>query len=122
MDKQSQEILNLLNLKFKYVEPQHLRELFSELVEDVRASIKNANNPDFVDLTLGPQPYVVNYHNKKHIFLWAISNFTAQIGELGTFNFIGGNWYNISFRQGIIITPTTGNVNIFIKCTDEVVP
>lgn len=121
MDK-IQELINLINLKFKYVEPQHLRELFTDMVNDIRASIKSAKEPDFVDFTLGTQPYVVNYHNKKHIFLWAISNFTAQIGELGTFNFVGGNWYNISFRTGIPITSTTGTANVFIKCTDEVVP
>lgn len=123
VEKQNQELLTLLNAKFKYVEPQHLRELFGELVTDVRATIHKASDPDFMDQTLGPQPWAIQYRNRKHIFMYAITTFTATIGELGSVTFTAGNWYNISFRAGIPITPTNPtSVTVLFKFTDEIVP
>lgn len=113
--------------RFPGVTKQHLHDVFREFHEKTLQEIDKSYDAVFQDMTMqagtGSQPLVVNYNNRRHVFLWPISNLTAQVGDLGTYTFSAGNWYNISFREGLRIVNTgAGAVNVQIKCTNEVIP
>lgn len=117
--------MQALFLKAPWVTRNHLKEEFGKLVEKSETEIDKSYDPIYVEQTLQPnsQPLTVNYNNRRHIFLWPTANFTASMEDLGTFAFVAGNWYNISFRDGVRIVNTSANaVNVLVKCTNEVVP
>lgn len=111
--------------RFPGVTKQHLHDVFNKYHEESLREIKKSYDVDYIDMTLvqNGQPYVVNYKNRRHLFLWCITNFTATIGTYGSFSFVAGNWYNISFRDSTPITLTSAtSVNILVKATNEVIP
>lgn len=123
--KEEDNLLHRFLLAFPGVRKEHLHDIFNTFHDKSLNEIDRSYDPEYDDQTLQPngQPYYVNYKNRRHVFMWVITNFSASVGTLGTFNFVGGNWYNISFRPGTAITLTSATaVNIHLKSTNEMVP
>lgn len=114
--------------EFKNILTEHngtMKQALDRLIEMLTPLYHDSNKariPDFDDVTIGPQPFKISYKNYKHVFMQPYANFTATLGSFGTFNFIAGNWYNIGYRAGDLITNTGAPVTVQIKYTDEVIP
>lgn len=124
-ENEQHRLLAKLFIESPWLTRNHLKEEFREVIENHLQELRRSYDPVFEDQTMQPngQPLVINYNNRRHIFLWATANLTATVGDLGSFTFTAGNWYNISFREGLRITNTGAtSVNVQTKCTNELVP
>jgi len=66
--------------------------------------------------------YVVDYRERKHIYIWLPVTQTLSIEEYGSGSVPGQQWVNIGIRPGVRITApnvTSGTVTMIVRCTDE---
>ena len=123
LDKEIQSLANAINEKYAGIKHSHMSDMFRDVIENAKSRYYRENNPEFTDQTIGPQPYVINYKNRKHLFMYTPTSFTGTMQDLGTVSFVAGNWYNMSFRPGTTLTVTSvASVNVLLKATDEIVP
>lgn len=121
MNNQSnQELIKLLDARFKYVEPQHLREMFSEFVSLVMGTIRKSEDPVFDEYQPGLQPYIVNYHNRRHLFVFNTAATDLTLNSTDGFQYLlpAQVWVPMGFKGGTAFTSVAGR--LLIKCTDEV--
>jgi hypothetical protein len=71
------------------------------------------------------QPYVINYLERRHVYIWLpSSSLTLSFEDYGTGTVSAQIWVNLGMPQGIrvfapaVLAPTP----IYIRCTDEVIP
>ena len=70
------------------------------------------------------QPWVMDYREYKHVFMWLPQALTLVMGEYGSGPVQAQVWINVGLRPGTKIT-TSGqatSVPIVLRFTDEVVP
>lgn len=103
------------------------KEEFWEVVRLLKEQILRANDPQWdneVPADVSVQAYVVNYKNRKHIFIYnpgAQMTLTDVAGEWKqTLN--AQSWTNVSIPNGTRLTASSGPAVIKVKCTDEVIP
>lgn len=82
---------------------------------------------DPIDQTImasNTQPWVVDYRNRKHIFIWFPTAQTIQFDDYGTGPVQAQVWMNIGMPQGtrMFITSATGLTEFMVRCTDETIP
>lgn len=100
---------------------------FWEVVQLYREQQLRNNDPQWdneVPADVSAIPYVVNYRNRRHIFIYnpgTTLTLTDTAGEWKqTLN--AQTWTNVSIPNGTRLTATTGPAVIKVKCTDEVIP
>jgi hypothetical protein len=65
-------------------------------------------------------PYIVDYRNRKFIYLYSASTFTVVVPSLGNVNIIGQAWNNISFDTSLYLyTTSSASTPILVLCTDD---
>lgn len=69
-------------------------------------------------------PIVLDYRDRKHIFIWSANSLTISLEDIGTLSLSANAWTNISFRPGLnlLATGQSSVVYVLIKQTDETVP
>ena len=67
------------------------------------------------------QPLVLDYKNRKYIFIWSPKTLVCSIEDIGTITILANVWTNISFQEGTRLTPAnqTATVAVFIRCTHD---
>lgn len=72
---------------------------------------------------LNGQPFVLDYKNRKHIFLYQNSGASINLvnTEFGSIPLTDASWTNWPFPQGTKWT-LSASALLNIRCTDEVVP
>lgn len=69
------------------------------------------------------QPLVVDYKERKHLFIFSANALTLTIDDIGTLSVSANTYTNIGFQQGMRLVPTqTSLTPIFVRATDETVP
>jgi hypothetical protein len=66
-------------------------------------------------------PYIIDYRERKHIYLWSPNVLTLSFEDFGTGSISPRVWNNLGMPSGIRVL-TVGQtvlVPIFIRCTDE---
>jgi len=94
-------------------------------LEDIASSLKQEREPiDATVMVSNTQPYVVDYRNRKHIFVWFPTAQTISVDDYGTGPVQAQVWINLGLQQGtrLLITSVTAPTEIFIRCTDEIIP
>lgn len=88
------------------------------------AAIEGKNPIDATLLISTTQPYVVDFKNRKHIFVWSANALTFTIEDIGQIAVSANTWTNIGYQEGMRLVPqTTPNpVAIFVRATDESIP
>ena len=69
-------------------------------------------------------PYIVDYKQRAHIFIWSPTSISLSIEDYGTGTIPAQIWLNIGIRSGTsIFAPsfTTSTTPLMIRCTDEVI-
>lgn len=70
-------------------------------------------------------PYVVDYKERKHAFVWSAVVLTLSVEDGGSFAVPAGVWTQLDFPRGyrIFATNIASNapIYVFIKCTDELI-
>lgn len=101
---------------------------FWEVVCLVREQFVRTNDPqwdDNVPQDVSKQPYIVNYKNRRHIFIYNPSStaltLTDGTGEWKT-SLPAYTWSNVSYQNGVQLTASASPATIKVKCTDEIVP
>ena len=122
MNKDTETLLNAINAKYRLLEPQHLRVIFGDLVDELRAEIGKANTPVFYNVQFGQQPFVLDYKNRKHVFVF---NPTGSAIIMTTNDGISVTlpsqaWTNIGLEPSTAFSAASGRV--VVKCTNEVTP
>lgn len=84
-------------------------------------------NREPIDNTLvasNTQPWIVDYRNRKHIFLWFPTAQTLSFDDYCTGPVQAQVWMNIGMPQGtrMFITNATGPTEFMVRWTDEVIP
>jgi len=71
-------------------------------------------------------PYVINYLERRHCYIWLPStSLSLSFEDYGTGTVSAQIWVNLGMPQGIRVfapTITSGTTPIYIRCTDEVIP
>ncbi len=73
------------------------------------------------------QPYVINYQERKHVYLWLpSSSLQLSFEDYGTGTVSAQIWVNLGMPQGIrvyapTITAPGVTTPIYVRCTDEVI-
>lgn len=70
------------------------------------------------------QGWPLDYHNRKHVFMWCPTTLTLNLGLYGTGLVQAQVWINLGIRPGIEIF-TSGQaspVTVILRFTDEVIP
>lgn len=104
------------------------REQFEHEVEAfiqrVVIEIRKSRNPEFQTYNISSStPYVVDYKNRKHVFVFVSANVTVTAPEIGTLTLVAGNWYNFSYIESTRFFASTTTISqLYVKCTDEEVP
>lgn len=71
------------------------------------------------------QPYIVDYQERKHIYIWLPSvSLTLSFDDYGTGMVQAQVWTNIAMPPGVrIFAPNNATTTpIMVRCTDEMVP
>ncbi len=70
------------------------------------------------------QPLVIDYKERRHLFIWSANALTFSLEDLGTLTVGANAWVNIGYQEGMRLVPaTTANtVPVFVRATDESVP
>ena len=70
------------------------------------------------------QPWVIDYHERTHIFVWFPSTQTVSFEDFGSGTMQGQVWTNLGLPQGVrmFATGTTSTVPMMVRCTNEVIP
>ena len=71
------------------------------------------------------QPYVVDYKERKHVFLWLPSSaITLKFEDYGSGTVQAQVWTNLGMPAGIKVTApnNSSTTPIMVRCTDEDVP
>jgi hypothetical protein len=74
-------------------------------------------------LSVGGQPYEVNYWGRKHLFVYNpnAASITLTSSDFGGIVCPAATWTNLGFPETTRLT-TSANVVLVFKATDEVVP
>ena len=70
------------------------------------------------------QAYIVDYKQRKHIYIWSPTAISLTIEDYGTGSIPAQQWINIGIRDGCFVTApavTSGTTPLMVRCTDEVV-
>jgi hypothetical protein len=69
-------------------------------------------------------PYVLDYKERKHVFLYSANTLTLTLEDLGDITVPQNTWLNMGFETGLRVFASgqSANVPIFIKATDEGTP
>lgn len=115
----NRELIQLLNQKFKYVEPQHLREMFGKLIDVLIGQVERARDPIYGDIQTGQQPISLNYMNRKHLFYFNVSSSSLTLTSTDNYTYTlpPQAWVNMGFRAGTTFQAPLGR--ILWKATDE---
>lgn len=96
---------------------QWLRLVHAELV-----SMNEALNPiDRTNVISPSQPFIVDYKDRRHLFIYSGSALTLQCEDYGAFALSANTWTNFPFPQGMRVTPNTAGT-ILTRATNEIVP
>lgn len=102
--------------------PELLKKL-DELIKILQPSpLKTATNQTI--LMNDNQPWVVDYKDFKHIFMWLPTQLTLVMGEYGQGTVQAQVWINLGLRPGtkIVTSGQSSATPIILHFTDEVVP
>jgi hypothetical protein len=120
---------NPLELLHEFIQWCHTKKQdVTEVLNLTREQYLRTNEPqwdDNVPSDVSTQPYVVNYKNRRHIFIYNPSA-TAITLQDGTGEWViklpANDWANVSIPNSTQLKASTGPAVIKVKCTDEVVP
>lgn len=89
-----------------------------------QAALEKRSPIDQTIMASNTQPWVVDYRNRKHIFIWFPSAQSISFDDFGTGPIQAQVWINIGMPQGtrMFITTATGPTEFMIRCTDETIP
>lgn len=71
------------------------------------------------------KPYLVDYRNRKHIYLLSPQGFVVSVQDLGQVTVPGNTFTLFDLPPGLrcyIVAPTGPALPIFVRCTDELLP
>lgn len=119
---------NPIDIIHEFVSWAHAKRTeFNQLVNLSIEQFLRTDDPQWdndVPADVSTMPYVVNYKNRRHIYIYnpgTVLTLTDTAGEWKqTLN--PQSWTNVSIPNGTRLTATTGPAVIKVKCTDEVVP
>jgi hypothetical protein len=69
-------------------------------------------------------PFVVDYRQRKHIFIWSPTSISISVEDYGTGTIPAQQWINIGIKEGTqILAPafTTSTTPLMVRWTDEVI-
>jgi hypothetical protein len=114
-------LLQLINKQ--YFNKDHAKEVFQRAVDEFLAELYKKNTPQSNTFQLGTQPFVLDYKNRRHIFVYNYStaSVTLAANDGQTVILPPQVWSNMGFNQGTSFN-TTATTLIEVKCTDEVIP
>lgn len=120
---------NPLQVLHEFISWCHVKKHeFWEVVLLIREQFLRTNDPqwdDNVPQDVSKQPYIVNYKNRRHIFIYnpAATPLTLKDGTgEWTIALAATSWNNVSIPNGTQLTASSGPATIKVKCTDEVIP
>jgi len=71
------------------------------------------------------RPYIIDYKERKHVYIWLPSSSLAlSFEDYGTGTIQAQVWINLGLPEGIRVFATaitSGTTPMYIKCTDEVI-
>lgn len=78
---------------------------------------------DNIVMISSTQAYIIDYRDRRHIFVWSPNTLTLTIEELGIVTIPQETWVNLGFTTGmkVFASGQASSVPIFVRCTDEVV-
>ena len=103
-------------------------QLYQEILLDTLQRIEKLLTPrapiDSQPMISSTRAYVVDYKNRKHLFLYSANTLTLSLQDLGDATIPQNTWVNIGFQEGlnILAIGQSSNVPIFVRATDEVIP
>ncbi len=69
------------------------------------------------------QPLIVEYKERRHLFIWSANALTLTLEDIGTLSVSANTWTNIGYTEGMRLTPASNTiVAVFVRATDESVP
>lgn len=70
------------------------------------------------------QPLVIDYKDRRHLFLISANALTFTVEDLGTLTVAQNTWTNIGYQEGMRLVPTAQAtlVPVFVRATDESLP
>ena len=100
-------------------EQQHAE--YMRLLNDIHSAAKGRPNIDDTVLISATNPYVVDFKDRYHIFLWTGTGFTLTLEDLGTLSLSANTFTNISFRTGMKLYAQNQSaaLPVLIRCTDQ---
>lgn len=109
---------------------EHVRhhQQWDTLKQIGRLLLSTAKHPPIDDVfqISSSKPYVLDYQERRHVFLWLpSSSLQLSFEDYGTGTVSAQLWVNLGMPSGIrIFAPlvTTTTTPIYIRCTDEVIP
>lgn len=70
------------------------------------------------------QPWTIDYHERRHIFVWFPTTQTVSFEDFGSGTMQGQVWTNLGLPPGVrmFATGTTTTAPMMIRWTNEVIP
>lgn len=96
-------------------------------IYDLVAIGVNARHPiDQSPQISATMPYIVDYKERKHLFLFSTVSLTLTVEDIGTMTIAPNTFTNISFPQGYRLLASnissTAPIYVYVKATDEIIP
>lgn len=99
-----------------------------ELLQQIERLLLSVAYLPYIDETYlisATQPYVVDYKDRRHVFIWTPTSQAVSLEDFGNGTLAAQVWTNLGLPQGLKIYATgvtNGTVPIMIRCTNEVIP
>ena len=93
----------------------------TQLLDLLVGAMQEARDPiDFPIQISSTMPWNVDYHNRKHIFIWSPTNITLTLEDYGNLVVIASNWQQLDMPAGMrVLSNNTSPIYIYGKATDE---
>lgn len=92
-----------------------------EKLDKILEYIERAGSPvDFPIQISSTMPWSVDYHNRKHLFIWSPVNIILTLEDYGTLTVSASNWQQLDMPPGMrVFSNNVTPIYIYGKATDE---
>ena len=94
----------------------------TRLLDILVGATQEARDPiDFPIQLSTTMPWMIDYHNRKHLFIYCPVQLVLSLEDYGTSTLFANTWHTLDFPAGmrVFATNQTNPIYAFIKATDE---
>jgi len=93
-------------------------DVTEKLLQRILDAVDNNDNIDSTYSISASQPLIIDYKERKYLFVRSSTNFTLSLEDIGSLPVPANTWVNLSYQQGIRLVPSVA-ATVLVRATDN---